>query len=150
MPDTFYWSIFFLCHLLRVRWAALEQRLLSRCDDLKPKVSPGEQRPDVSVTQAAVSWAHSLVEGQGSWEVTVKGLFFRLLLAAALAVPCPGVRLSMQYPPSQAFFWLPPQRYLSSAPKGRAHGLRGGRVQLLWTLCLVLTFLLQHIRVFDV
>lgn len=108
------------------------------------------ERPDANVTQAGGSWAHSLAEGQGSWEVTVKGFFCRVLLAAALAVPCPGVTLSTWYPPSQAFFCLSLQRYLSSAPWGRPRGLRGGRVQLLWTLCLVLTFLLENRRAFDV
>lgn len=148
MPATFFWSILFLCHLLQVRWVSLVKRLLSSCHDLKPELSSGEQRGQMWMRIRLVSPELSLAEGQGSWEVTVKGFFCRMLLAAALAFPCPGVRLSMWYPPRQAFFCLPLQRSLSSAPWGRA--FRGGRVQLLWTLCLVLTFLLQHMGVVDV
>lgn len=89
-------AAFFLIHLLFVSSFASQMGCLG--EEVAFKVwwlkTQGEswwaEEPDVSVTQAGVSWAHSLAEGQESWEVTVKGFICRVL-ATALAVPVQGL-----------------------------------------------------------
>lgn len=95
-PPFFHACHVFLIHLLFVSSFASQRGCLD--EEVTFKVwwlkTQGQflwaKRPDVNVTQAGVSWAHSLAHSQGRWEATVKGFFCGLLLAAGLAVPCPG------------------------------------------------------------